>query len=48
MLAYVVLTADAILHGVYTSPVDAHLQAKSLPNSTTQACRLRQRLYSAR
>ena len=24
MLAYVVLTADGILHGVYTSPVDAH------------------------
>ena len=40
MLAYVVLTADGKLHGVYTSPVDAHLQAKSLPNSTTQACRL--------
>ena len=38
MMAYVVLR-DGHVHGVYTSPVDAHLQAKPL-NATVEVCRL--------
>ena len=37
-MIYVVLVAGH-LHGVYTSPVDAHLQAKPL-NATVEQCQL--------
>ena len=38
MMAHVVLR-DGHVHGVYTSPVDAHLVAKPL-NATVEVCRL--------
>ena len=34
-----VVLLDGHVHGVYTSPVDAHLQAKPL-NATVEVCRL--------
>ena len=37
--AYVVLVSGHV-HGVYTSPVDAHLQAKPLSNATMETCKL--------
>ena len=39
MNAYIVLVSGRV-HGVYTSPVDAHLVAKPLLNATVETCRL--------
>ena len=39
MNAYIVLVSGHV-HGVYTSPVDAHLVAKPLLNATVETCRL--------